>query len=368
MRKGTIVEVVGGLGVGGVENFLFNYLSRMDPHKYNIIIISHEEPDPDTAKKFQSLGCKIYQIPPKRESLSQNLKALYRIFKTTQPDIVHCHLSLSNYAALAIAKLCKVKQRVSHTHLYYPSKSRAQALYCKLVNHFATTKAACGKTAAHYLYGEKEPVQIFHNAITVEDFSFDPAIRNKTRKDLGIDEKTLLIGNVGRLRTQKNPLFLVKIFAEIHRLHPNSKLIFVGDGRRKSVVLQAIKQLNLENSVILAGNHQNAADFYQAMDVFVFPSNYEGLGMALIEAQISGLPCFASTAVPPETQITDLVQFINLQQPALYWAESILRTAQNQCERRSYQNEAAQAGYDINSEWHKLDDFYTKLLERNHGR
>ncbi len=360
-NKIKVIEIVGGLGTGGVESFLFNYLSHLDQNKYQISIVSHETPNPEVQKSFEDIGCTVYQVPPKRENLIKNLRALFHIFRKTQPDIVHCHLSLSNYAALIVAKLCGIKHRISHTHLFYSSKSFSQKIFCHLINRFATQRIACGETAANYLYG-KHSSKVLRNAIKIEKYEWQPKVRKELRSNLGVNENTTLIGTVGRLRTQKNPLFLVEVFAEYHNKHPNSKLIFVGDGHRKNDVEAKIHALSLDNDVILAGERSDVEKYYQAFDVFVLPSNYEGLAIALIEAQASGLPCVVSTAIPVESKITNLVRFVDLKCEPTMWADNIADMISKHPTRSSHKAALSNAGYDIEESWKQLEDLYTKLV------
>ena len=135
---------------------------------------------------------------------------------------------------------------------------------------------------------------------------------------------TSVIGFCGRFRTQKNPLFLLDVFAEYHRMVPDSLLMLVGIGELRSLMDERIEQLGIKDSVLFMGLQRDVSPYYQAMDAFLLPSLYEGLGIVYVEAQCAGLPCFASAdAVPPEAKVTDLLHYVSLKESAEQWAQEI---------------------------------------------
>ena len=314
--KIKIVQVVGGLNYGGVEKVILNYFSNMDLSKYELTIISHEKSNEECKKQFEKLGFSVYEVPSKKENFKENIKQLYKIIKKIKPDIVHSHLTLSNYAPLFVAWLCNVKIRISHSHLVYDYKTKVQKLYAFLSNLFATHYMSCGRTAAIFLFGEKkvkkEKVYILNNAVNIQEI----ALEGKNDPD-------------------------------------NRRPMPWKDIENK------VKEEKLEDNVIILSGRDDVSYYYQAMDLFVLPSLYEGLGMVLIEAQIAGLSCLASATIPSEVKITPLLKFLNINDSSL-WAKEMLNSKRNN-ERTKYLDDVKKSGYDIREEAKKLEQLYAEL-------
>ena len=177
---------------------------------------------------------------------------------------------------------------------------------------------------------------------------------------LHIPPNAVVVGNVGRFVDVKNHLFLINVFEEIRKLNSNAMLLLVGDGDLRQDIEAAIAQKHLEDAVIMTGVQKYTWDYYQAMDVFLMPSRYEGLPVSLVEAQTAGLPCCVSTGVPQEAAITELVQFRSLEESLDTWADWVLERAQ--LPRRSMAEEMRRAGYDISDTARWLAEFYTKVV------
>lgn len=368
-NKIKIVHVVGGLNYGGVEAVLLNYFSNINLEDYDLTIISHEKSNKECKEQFEKMGFTIYEVPSKKENFKENIKQIYKILKKIKPDIVHSHLTLSNYAPLCIAWICGIKVRISHSHLVYESKSAIQKLYAFLSNIFATHYMACGKLAATYLFGKKkvkkEKVYILNNAVDICKFQYSEETRNRIRKELEIEDK-FVIGHVGRFHEQKNHKFLISTFKEVKKQKNNAILLLIGNGQLKEEIEKQIKEEKLQDNVIILSGRNNIYEYYQAMDLFVLPSLYEGLGMVLIEAQISGLPCLASSTIPEEAKITSLVKFLDINSVDI-WKEQILKSKCND-KRVQYIAEVKKSGYDIKEESEKLDKFYKKLKGEKNDR
>ena len=225
---------------------------------------------------------------------------------------------------------------------------------------FATERLACSKYAGEWMFGKNSEFKVINNAIDLSKFRFDQTVRDCIRNELGINDK-FVVGHIGRFCYQKNQGFLIDIFNEITKT-ADAVLLLIGSGETKSNIEERVKSLGLVDRVIFAGNKSNANEYYQAMDTFVFPSRYEGLGMVAIEAQTSGLPVICSTQVPAEVAITDLVKFCPLSASAADWAEFIL--GHRVSERKDTTDEIRNSGYDIATEAKKLEEFYLNLVNR----
>lgn len=207
------------------------------------------------------------------------------------------------------------------------------------------------------------PYQLLKNSIDVSKYKFDSRRRSAIRNELKIPENTFVIGHVGGFREVKNHAFLLDIFAELQKRRNEAKLLLVGDGPLRSEAEQKVKSLGLENNVIFTGVRSDVNELMQAMDVFVFPSLYEGLPLTLVEAQAAGLPCCVSNTVSAEAAVTGNIHFLSLQAEPGSWAEEILLNAEN-FERCDTTSEIVRAGYDISACAVALEKFYLERSEQ----
>lgn len=197
------------------------------------------------------------------------------------------------------------------------------------------------------------------NAIDCSKFCFDSEIRNEMRKSLHIEDK-FVVGHVGRFTYQKNHGFLIDVFNEIHKINPKAVLLLIGDAVGNmsyyEKAKQKVQQYGLTGCVQFLGMRNDVPLLMQAMDCFVFPSKFEGLGIVGVEAQAAGLPCFFSDTITQELGITKLAHFISLNESPAKWAEIILNNRKT--ERKDMQPEIAAEGYDVKYEIHKLEKIY----------
>ena len=164
------------------------------------------------------------------------------------------------------------------------------------------------------------------NGIEVEKFKFYEENRIDIRRDLEIDENTEVLGSVGRLVEQKNHKFLMEVYYEYKKLNTDSKLLLIGEGKLKSELKLQAKKLNIQDKVLFLGMREDIEKIYSAMDIFVFPSIFEGFGLAVVEAQINGLKCYASTNVAEESNVTGNEHFLELGETAKNWARKIFES------------------------------------------
>lgn len=170
----------------------------------------------------------------------------------------------------------------------------------------------------------KERIIIINNGVDLEKFRFNPEIRDKERKKLGL-EKNKIIGHVGRFAYQKNHEYLIKIMERLHRIDPNIKLLLIGEGPEKKRIRDLVKSKGLEDTIIFYGTSNSVNDLFQAMDVFVLPSHFEGLPIVGVEAQASGLPVLFSNQITPEAKITQNVEFLGINEENIEeWVKQIM--------------------------------------------
>jgi len=370
-----IAHIVGKMSFGGAESVVLNYFRNIDREKTQFDFIVLEESDLPCKSEIESLGGKIIIIPSYNKILS-HLKELKRVFKENNYKVVHSHINTLSVLPLCIAKMCGIKIRIAHVHSTagkaQPVRNIIKYILRPFSKIFPTNYFACTKYAGNWLFGERaftEKGVVINNAVDVEKFKYDENIRTELRQKLKIENK-FVIGHVGRFVKVKNQGFIVDIFNEIQKENNNSVLLFIGDkygstGDKYASTFEElkckVKNLNLEDKVIFLPPRTDIYKIYQAFDLFLFPSLYEGLGMVLIEAQIAGLPCIASDVIPVDAKISDLVTFLSLNETAGYWAKKCLEFSN--IKRKNYIDEAKKSGFDIVEEAKKLEKIYTSYIE-----
>lgn len=360
-----VLHIVTNMDRGGLETMLMNYYRHMDREKIQFDFLEHRRDRAAYDDEIESLGGRIFRLPRLNPLSSDYFHALNAFF-AAHPEyrIVHSHLDCMSAYPLCAAKNAKVPVRIAHAHS--TSQDRNWKLVFKLISKklislYTTDLFACSADAGEWMFGTKD-VHILPNAIDIERYAFNLLIRNQTRKVLGLDD-AFVIGHVGRFSAVKNHSFLTDVFAQIKRQEPNSKLLLVGAGSEMQAVQQKVKALGLGADVIFTGVRNDVANLMQAMDVFVFPSLYEGLGIVLIEAQSAGLPCVVSDVIPREAYLTDLVTAEKLSSSVETWAEKILE--KREVLRTDRRAEIAAHGFDITTEAVKLQEFYINVYEQN---
>ena len=356
---------------GGIQTFVIENIKHMNRTKIQIDFLllddgNHYEMEEDLKK----LGCNIYilnnmWIRKPTDYLKYN-KMLNEFFKIHNDyKVVHLHSSSKNFLVLKVAKKYNIQVRIAHSHnidfqTKNPVKKIMGEIFKKPLKKYATHYFACSEIAGKWLFGKdiihNDKFKIIHNAVDLEKFKFNKDIRNNIRKKLNINDNNIVIGHVGRFTEQKNHEFLIDIFNEIHKQNENTLLLLVGTGINENLIKEKVKKLEIEKSVIFAGFKDNVNEYLFAMDIFIFPSKYEGLGLSLIEAQATGMPCYTSLdVVPKEAEVSSLLTYISLNKTAKEWAEIILN---NSIVRKNEYEEIKNNGYDILDTAKWLKNFY----------
>ena len=307
-KKPVIVAQIMGKWIGGgVESVIMNYYRHLDHQKIQFDFICDEDSTRIPYDEIKKFGGRVFLVP-KYQKLPQYLKALEDLFRKNQYRIVHSNVNTLSVFPLYAAKKAGVPVRISHSHSTSNAREWKRNIIKNILRPFskkyATDYFACSELAGRYLFGNKTfdrgEVKIIHNAIDLDKFKFDPEARKKLRKGLGIKEKTVVIGHVGRFVSQKNHDFLVDVFNEYHTQNPNSKLLLIGTGPLEEKIKAKVEKLNLSDSVLFLGQREDTNKLYSVMDVFYLPSLYEGLPVVGVEAQAAGLLCFFSNNITPD--------------------------------------------------------------------
>lgn len=359
-----VLQVVTHMERGGLETMLMNYYRQIDRSRVQFDFLTHREGEKAYDAEIRALGGRIYHVPPVNPLHPGYQRALNAFF-AEHPEyrVVHSHLDCMSADVLRAAKKHGVPVRIGHSHSSSQDKDAKYfiKLLCKRgIPAQATQLFACAEEAGKWMFGGAA-FHVLPNAIDALAYRFDDAVRQEVRRELGL-EGALVLGHVGRFSEPKNHPFLIELFAAAAKKEPRARLVLVGDGEGRAAIEEKVRQLSLGDKVLFLGVRGDVNRLLQAMDVFVFPSLYEGLPVSLVEAQAAGLPCVISAAVSPESILTDLVQQLPLDS-AEAWAGQVLCAAQR--ERKDTYDAICAAGFDIagNAKW--LEEFYLDAYERN---
>lgn len=355
---------------GGAETMVMNYYRHIDRTKVQFDFLVHREQRGAYDDEIERMGGRIYRMCPVYPQNFSRYKRDLRTFFRAHPEykIIHSHMSELGYFAFREAERQGVPVRICHAHNAphgFNAKMIIRTYFKKRMMPYLTHLFMCGEESGKWLYGEKNKTRfiMLNNAIDAAVYSFDASKREKMRRQLGLADE-LVIGHVGRFNPQKNHPFLLNIFAALLKKEPNAVLLLVGGGADMPKTQAKAQELGIAEHVRFLGVRSDVADLMQAMDVFVFPSLYEGLPVTMVEAQASGLPCIISDKVPPECILTDgLVNIMPLSASPEAWAEKIL--TMRAVQRTDRHEEIAAHGFDISTEAVKLQEFYLNAYEQN---
>ena len=314
----------------GVMSVIMNYYRHIDRDNVQFDFLHFIACEDSYMEEIRELGGKIYCID-KPGSSFQSIKQLNSFFRLHAGEYtwLHNHEVYLTFLLRPIAKRYGLEKFIVHCHATKYSDKTLNAvrnrILCLPIRFMKVERFACSEAAGKFLYGEKMlkagNVFIMHNAIDCEKFRFRPEVRERLRKEMGLEGK-FVIGHVGRFERQKNHEFLIEVFAEVKKRRPESILLLVGQGSLESRIKYMVVEKNVEKNVVYLGQRNDVADLLQAIDVFVLPSLYEGLPISLLEAQASGLRCITSDVVTAEASVGG-VQFIPLNAKCFAWKKAI---------------------------------------------
>ncbi len=355
-----ILHIFHEISNGGTGHFVMNYYRHIDRSQIQFDFLTSVPGNGYFDEEILKLGGKLYHAYPLEKNPLRNYQDIARIVKENHYQIVHRHTgSAFGYWELRAAIHGGAEHIILHAHSTYIGKPVVHFV-AKSILRIDCHCYACSYNAGRFLFGEKKKFEIIPNAIDTQNFAFRHDIRQRIRQELGISNR-LVIGHIGRFQESKNHKKLLSVFTEVYRRQQESVLVCVGQGETMEDIKTLAKRLGIEKSIIFLGQRNDVGQLLSAFDLFLFPSLYEGLGIALIEAQVNGLKCFVSKeAISPEVNITGNLTFISLEASNSEWADSILKADLT----RDFlaQKRVEEAGYDINVEAEKLVLRYQKML------
>ena len=362
VKRILVYGLVASKTFGGIGSFL----TEMNRHMSGNTVFDYviEGSECSIQDRVEALGGKIYYIPNRVKHPIKNLQENKRVLKELRKTHDTVYFNLSTLGWIEPIKMA-VKMGyhvVLHSHnsrlLVEDFKHRIVYKINKArLSRLKVTRLSCSKKATEYMYSPENSVEFIHNAVDIDTFRFNTEDRQQIRRELNISDKTKVIGFVGRLIDQKNVLFLPDILA---RIKANSDvdvvMMIIGEGKQKKQLTDKLEQLNLQNSVLVLGDRADVSRYYNAMDVFVLPSLYEGLPIVMVEAQVSGLPCLVSDTITSESDISGNVTFLPVNDVDK-WSEAVCDKLSDSVSNREFYGEKLKdSDFDIEHEALRLED------------
>ena len=354
---------------GGIESVIMNYYRKIDKNKVHFDFLCNN----DTVAyrdEIQSLGGKIFHITMRSKNYARYKKDMKDFFKehAKEYDAIWVNVcSLANIDYLKYAKKYGIERRIIHCHNSQNMDSFLRGLLHRLnrrrVRKLATDFWSCSNEASNWFYSKEliasEKYKLINNAIDLEKFSYNEKVRNAIRKKMHWGNQ-LIFGNVGRLHFQKNQSFAIDVFNEVLKIKPDSQFVLIGDGEDKEKLEEKVEQLGISDNVSFLGLQKNVNELLQGMDIFLFPSLFEGLSLSLIEAQASGILIFTSNNISKETFMSDNIHELDLEEVPEKWARIII-DSYKEFNREAAGNFIKERGFDINTEVKELEDFFERV-------
>lgn len=360
-----ILQCVNDMHRAGLETMLMNYYRNIDRDKIQFDFLTHRPERSDYDDEIERLGGKIYYAP---RLYPQNYPKYFKWMKQFFKDhpeykIVHSHIDAMSYLPLKAAKKANIPVRIAHSHNTSIDKDFKYLLkqyFRSKITTVATDYCTCGQEAGEFLFGDKD-FTFIPNAIEVDKFLYAKDLREKKRTELGIKDE-FVIGHVGRLSYQKNHKLLIEIFNAFSKVERNTLLLLIGVGEKEGEIKKQVHDLELDSKVKFLGNRSDVNELYQAMDVFLMPSFFEGVPVVGVEAQFSDLPCIFSDRVPKEVKFNSKTQFVKLEANLDEWVRSIEKV--KNIERNSKAKDLLNSQYDIKVAHSILENYYLDIVNK----
>ena len=350
----------------GTAVALMNYYQELIEHGWRIDFLVLKIFECEWLNKVKADGNNIYELPKENKYSYKVSRKIRRIIREGKYDIVHVNMpGHVGFETLKMARQYGIGKRIFHAHNPRNNLNLKTVISTKVYDYLlqreATELVACSKSAGNSRFGNKD-FQVLKNVIDTDRFVYRLEDRRYIREKLHI-EKKVVVGVVGRFAAQKNPEFLLECFAEYNKLNKESVLLWIGDGELQEKIQDRAKNMGLKGACLFVGRKNNIEKWYSAMDLFLLPSKFEGMGIVFLEAQCTGLPCFGSTNVPIETEVTELMHRISLKQEANYWATAMKKVTDMSGDRRSRASEFINAGYTHEATKSDLLNMYEKRIK-----
>lgn len=365
MKKINILQMLPSLDLGGAQTMIISIYQKINKDKYHFDFVVDHPQYKALYQTVKDLGCQIYEMPAFKGNNYIEVRKSWEDFlnKHQEYQIFHCHAR--RYASL-ILPIVKKHHIVTIIHSHNTSdgkgiKAKLKYLLQLPLRWQADYYMACSLKAGQWLFGKKvsqsNRFQVINNAIDTDIFLYNEEIRKKYRQDFEIKDEKIFI-QVGRFDEQKNHLFILEVFSQYCKDHPEDKLLLIGDGGLRNILEDKIRTLNLKNNVWLLGERKDVNNLLQMSDIYLMPSLWEGLSVSAIEAQASGITCLFSDKVDHNVAISDLCQFIELNNEK--WLKAL---DQKPVKRINHKQDIIKAGFDIEENIANIERFYSDIVK-----
>lgn len=368
-----ILHILGNTQLGGAESRIMDLYRHMDRSVVQFDFVVHSKEEGYFNEEIRKLGGRIFRVPRFRVlnyfSYCRAWKKLLQEHRDadgrSEFHMIQGHMTSTAAIYLPIARKCGIETTIAHARSAGVDKG-LKGILTRFLRRNLSKKAdylfTCSELAGISVFGKKAVEQgrtrFLPNAIDCQKFAPDPLVREKIRRELGI-ENCYVIGHVGRFHYAKNHEYLLRVFAElVKRKTRDYVLLLLGEGSGMEDIRILSRELGIEDKVYFLGNKSNVNDYYQAMDYFVYPSRFEGMPGTIVEAQTAGLRCLMSDTICKEVIATELVTTRSISEDPGLWADEIEQHLQYQ--RSSRVDEMKELGFDVHGQAVLMTDFYTK--------
>lgn len=359
-----VLQIVGTMYPGGIENFIMNLYEKIDREKFQFDFVVHLQKENDHCQRIREMGGNVYELPRLTRDPIGNLSMLYKIIKKNKYQIVIRHTANALIAPQLLAAKLAGAKTICHSHNETDPQMALHKIGRILMKFVVDKRLACSKKAGEWMFCKKD-FRVINNAINVNKFAYSEEKAERIRKEFGIQGKHVY-GHIANFRESKNHMFLLEVYKEIAKLDDKAVFFCLGDGDLRQEIERKIKELNLEGRVILTGTRHDAECFMSCMDVLIFPSFFEGLPLTLIEAQIASLPAIISDTITKDVIVTDgLVTMESIENSPEVWAKKAVQLQKDgKAKTRQCQHQAIRdAGYDMDVLVKWYENYFTELAK-----
>ena len=339
-----------------------NLYRALDRTRVQFDFLVHTEETCAYDAEIEQLGGRIYHVQKINRGIVRYVQSIRAIVRDNHYDIVQVHTAHSAACfVLLAAKQGGARVRIAHSRNTFAELPWLHVLLRPFIRRLSTDRFACSKEAGQWMFGPHGDFLVKHNSIDVSTFCYDEDARDSLRAALDLEGR-LVIGHIGRFAKAKNHSFLLEICSKLKEKQPDFRALLIGDGELREAIEQKAQELGLQENLMFLGPRGDVPKLMQAMDVFVFPSLFEGFGNVLVEAQAAGLPCIASDCITRETALTESMQYLPLSAGAQAWADAILSAHAK--DRTQGAALVTAAGYDVHQEAQGFQRFYEEAAKR----
>ncbi len=366
-----ILQVIGVMNRGGAETMLMNIYRNIDRSRIQFDFVVHTEEKGAFDDEIKSLGGNIFHCPKYNgKNHFEYIKWWNDFFEKNSENFTAVHGHIGSTASMYLSSAKKYSLfTIAHSHNTDGRLTLKNRLY-KLISYSTRNIAdyffACSYAAGKDRYGVRiaensDVFTVLKNAVDTERFLFNADYRTQIRQEFNISDDKIVVGHIGRFNLQKNHSFLVDIAYETIKINRNVVFMLVGGGDLENDIKNKVTSLGISDNVLFTGIREDTNKLYQAFDLFLFPSFFEGLPVTLVEAQTSGLTCLVSDTITKEVSLTDLIHFMSIEKSASDWADALLGLISSG--RKNTKQQIVSSGYDINTTSKWLENFYTNIKD-----